>query len=74
MAVTAILVTSHWNGKRWSVQPSPATVASPVTQLNGVTACRAGIWAVGEYRSKGHTTPLIEHWNGFSWKVVPSPN
>jgi hypothetical protein len=68
-------VIEHWNGHRWSVQPSPGAAASDVSQLNGVTVTSpSSAWAVGSYRSKGKTIPLIERWNGRSWKIQASPD
>lgn len=68
-------VIERWNGRRWSVQRSPGTPASAVSELNGVTATSAhNAWAVGEYKSKGHSFPLIEHWNGRAWRRQGSPD
>jgi hypothetical protein len=66
-------VIERWNGRRWSVQRSPGTPASSLSQLSSVTATSASnAWAVGEYQSKGHTFPLVEHWNGHSWRLQPA--
>jgi hypothetical protein len=60
----------HWNGRRWSVVPSPNT-GSGFAELNGVAALSpTDVWAVGS--RQGHT--LVEHWNGGSWQIVPSPD
>jgi len=72
-------VIERWNGRRWSVQRSPGTPASSLSQLNGVTATSASsAWAVGEYQSRGHTFPLIERWNGRTWRrqgsAAPGPH
>src|SRR5205814_6091515 len=58
----------HWNGKSWSIVPSP----SPnVSNLYGIAVVAANdIWAVGDLVSD----PLIEHWNGTQWSIVPSPS
>jgi hypothetical protein len=66
----------QWNGKAWSVVPSPNT-GGPVKFLFGVAAVDATTaWAVGfdtaQDSSIAHT--LIEQWNGQVWTVVPSPN
>jgi hypothetical protein len=68
-------VIERWNGRRWSVQRSPGTAASALSQLNGVTVTSvSSAWAVGEYKSGGRAIPLIEHWNGRAWKVQASPD
>jgi hypothetical protein len=63
----------YWNGKTWTIQPSPNTPRR--SSLNGVAATSAtNAWAVGSYVS-GHTRrTLIEHWGGKAWKVQPSAN
>ena len=68
----------HWNGKRWSVSPTPAMTASGINALAAISA--TDVWAVG-YAGQGPTSAggvnyktLVEHWNGASWEVIPSPN
>jgi hypothetical protein len=65
----------HWNGRRWSVIPSP-NVGTHENALNGVTAISENdVWAVGDVldaTSTSHT--LIEHWNGTTWSIIPSPD
>ena len=60
----------HWNGRAWSVVPSPSLGASQ-SGLHGVAAIGAAdVWAVGN--ADGVT--LVEHWAGAAWSVVPSPS
>jgi hypothetical protein len=60
----------HWNGRRWSLVPSPDPGPGFV-QLSGVSAVSAtDVWAVGA--RNGHT--FTAHWNGSSWQIVPSPD
>ena len=69
----------HWNGKQWSVVPSPSLGAG-ANQLNSVVAlAKNDIWAVGFSVAlappmSAPQQTLIEHWDGISWKIVPSPN
>jgi hypothetical protein len=68
-------IIEHWNGHQWSVQPSPGAAASSVSQLSSVTVTsQSSAWAVGSYKSKGKTIPLIEHWNGRAWRIQASPD
>jgi hypothetical protein len=66
----------HWNGKAWSVTPSPNPGAS-IKFLFGVTAVDAShVWAAGIYQesASGALRTLIEQWDGSVWSVVPCPN
>jgi hypothetical protein len=71
----------HFNGKTWSIVPSPnpeAGIAFPGSfGLVGIAAISAtDIWAVGTFNdpNSGLDLPLTEHWNGTSWSMVPSAN
>jgi hypothetical protein len=73
-------VTMDWNGKNWTMVPSPTPGGD--ASLQGVTfSFTHNIWAFG------YTNPsrcgggpqcqtLIEHWNSNTrrWSVIPSPN
>ncbi len=66
---------AHWDGRRWSVAPSPAVQGI----LNTVAAVSTNdVWAVGsQSRASGKMTvehALIEHWDGQRWRAVPSPD
>lgn len=59
----------HWNGRRWSVVPTPSTTLG--NALVGITAIATNnVWAVG---TNGNAT-LVEHWDGSQWSIVPSRN
>jgi hypothetical protein len=59
----------HFDGKHWSLVPTPAVAAST---LRAVTAVASDdVWAVGD-RNDLHNT-LVEHFDGKRWSVVPSP-
>jgi len=76
VAKTAIV---HWNGKKWSLVPSPNSpnLEYPDNELTGVTAISADdVWAVGlagEHLFLPSVT-LILHWDGHRWSRVRSPN
>lgn len=63
----------HWNGKAWSIVPSP----NPGSYSNSLRALsivgKNDIWAVGDagIGSPNHKTLAI-HWDGSAWSVVPS--
>lgn len=62
----------HWNGRTWSVTPSPAGSTRGGTLYGGVTATSStDAWAVG-YSGWGKT--FVQHWDGRSWRVVSSAN
>src|SRR5207248_2323481 len=68
-------LTLHWDGRAWSVVPSPNN-GTHENYLNGVTAAASNdVWAVGLYSPDmvAYQT-LIEHWDGSAWSVVNSPN
>lgn len=67
----SLTLTEHWNGKMWSVVPSPSPTGDDI--LLGVAAISTSdVWAVGDYSVGGHH--LVIQWNGTSWNVVPSPH
>jgi hypothetical protein len=54
-------VTEHWDGRAWTLVPSPAS-----GELTGVAAASpSSAWAVGSWSSG--PTAIIEHWNGTAW-------
>ncbi len=74
---TSQTLIEHWNGKQWSIVPSPNPAGATSSSLGGVTEVSAhNIWAVGDSfsRATGIEQPLIEHWNGKHWSLVASPN
>lgn len=69
-------LVEHWNGRRWSLVPSPnSSAAENVLYVPAVASPRV-VWAAGTYRPapRAHDRTLIERWNGRVWRVVPSPN
>jgi hypothetical protein len=67
-------LVEHWDGKKWSVVPSP-DVGNGENTLGAMAAINAAdIWAVGYREGVAGRQTLTEHWNGRTWAVVPSPN
>jgi hypothetical protein len=63
----------HWDGRVWSVVPSPDPGTSG-NHLYGVAAAgRNDVWAVGQRNDDASDEPLAEHWDGRRWSVVPVP-
>ncbi|HTK10625.1 MAG TPA: hypothetical protein VL485_25860 [Ktedonobacteraceae bacterium] len=57
----------HWDGKTWTITPSPPIASLPAHALNAVTMLSQNdVWTVG-------LGGLIEHWNGTRWQIVSSP-
>jgi hypothetical protein len=75
------LLVEHFNGKRWSLVPTPALssggINRPGGQFFGVAGTASNdVWAVGV--KTGPDNPdfgeqLIEHWDGTAWSEVTSP-
>lgn len=76
----------HWNGSRWSVQPSPSPSLQPLSdpqiwghddRLEAVAVLSGtSVWAAG-FSGDWHTgaaKTLIEHWNGKVWQVQATPS
>ena len=69
----------HWNGRRWTVVPSPNKGIG--AHGNGFLRAVAAIaprnaWAVGSYLpavAAPTLQPLIEHWDGDGWRTAPTP-
>ncbi|HSH37842.1 MAG TPA: hypothetical protein VK993_03575, partial [Chthoniobacterales bacterium] len=68
----------HWDGKSWSIVPSPNAIANGPNQHNDLTsvACTSSsdCWAVGTHRDNQIPRTLILKWDGKSWSIVPSPD
>ena len=65
-----------WNGKRWSISPSPNP--SSYSHLLGVSCTSSSdCQAVGEYvhdctAHSGGSSGFVERWDGRHWSVIPS--
>ena len=64
----------HWNGKQWSIVPTP-NPWNDGDYLNAVVAISSNdVWAVGGAFAGRSDLTLTEHWDGTKWSVVNSPN
>ena len=68
-------LTAHWNGKRWTIVPSPnATAANALGAVSAISS--TDVWAVGCGlcgSDAGLGTILVEHWDGSRWTINPTP-
>jgi hypothetical protein len=63
----------HYNGKKWSVVPTPNTGVN-FNSFYGVAASQGQAWAVGEYLNGNYKDrALIENWNGQNWSIANNP-
>ncbi|HET9919698.1 MAG TPA: zf-HC2 domain-containing protein [Ktedonobacteraceae bacterium] len=62
----------HWNGKQWSVVPSPNSSMDQNTLVSIIARSPNDIWAIGTAFSSPSETPqpLVEHWNGKQWSIL----
>lgn len=71
-------LVEHWDGRSWTVVPSPNGV-SPLfgfyNFLNAVSGTAANdVWAVGWNGAvENQHRATIQHWNGTAWSLVPAP-
>jgi hypothetical protein len=73
----SVTLAEGWNGKTWTVQPSPnGSSAGAGSQLYGVSCAAADFCeAVGTYfNSSDVHMALAEHWNGTKWTIQTAPN
>jgi hypothetical protein len=67
-------LAERWNGRRWSIQPTPNHHSSFATLGRVSCPSRVDCLAVGEYfPHQGRPMPLVERWNGRSWSVASVP-
>jgi hypothetical protein len=72
-------LTEHFNGRSWSVVPSPSPGRR--SELAGViVAPNHQVWAVGQYQERssgitiGYFKTLTMVYTGSGWRIVPSPS
>ena len=71
----ARLLIEHWNGRTWSVEPSPEPVPGGPNYLAAVSCSSVNsCWAVGSRAASIKTdrtgAGLMMHWNGASWTIT----
>jgi hypothetical protein len=76
VAAQTLTLAEAWNGKKWSIVPTPNPTGTNDSYLSGVSCTSAtACTAVGYYRkSAGAQVTLAETWNGAKWSIVPTPN
>jgi hypothetical protein len=60
-------VIEHWDGRTWTLVPSPAILGGRLTAVSAASPDNA--WAVGDLSTGGG---LIEHWDGRAWTRAAS--
>jgi hypothetical protein len=72
-------LAERWDGKQWSVVPTPFFKTDPENTSDTLYSVSAlspdNAWAVGVYdNGQGlMQTALIEHWNGKQWQAMAAP-
>jgi hypothetical protein len=62
-------LVDHWDGRHWSMVPSPTPRPNHGSALLGVSCTTATACVAVGYTN---AVPLVEQWNGRAWLVVPS--
>ena len=68
-------LTELWNGRRWSIVPSPVPPGTISSALGTDVSCPSPTFcmAIGNSTNPDFTgQPLTETWNGRRWSIVPS--
>ena len=64
-----------WNGRRWTIAPSPDTSTAKDNLLWSVSCpASSACTAVGYALNGSSFSTLIESWNGSAWSIVSSPD
>jgi hypothetical protein len=69
-------LAEHWNGTRWTIQPTPNPARTPFAELDDVScssADRCTAIGLSELSNRSRRT-LAERWNGTRWIIQPTPN
>jgi len=68
-------LAEHWDGKHWTVQPTPKPSGAPAPAFFAVSCATASsCMAVGTSNATGTGGQFVvaEHWDGHAWRVVPA--
>jgi hypothetical protein len=68
----------RWDGRRWSLVPSPdpgGKAAGDISELTDIRCTSpASCWAVGDYGSSVTDLNQVLHWNGRKWSQARTPD
>jgi hypothetical protein len=68
-------LAEQWNGKTWSIVPSPNSSTSQDNQFNDVACATSSFcMAAGSFSNGSQDQTLVEQWNGTAWSIIASPN
>jgi hypothetical protein len=71
-----VTLAEAWNGRSWTVEPTPGPAGADRSVLLGVScASAASCVAVGGYSVPGGAGQrLAQRWNGHAWSIQPAPD
>jgi hypothetical protein len=74
-AETFATLSEIWNGRTWTIEPTPAPAGGTQAALDALSCASAtSCLAVGnDYRTGLQSHDLAESWNGTTWSIVQSP-
>jgi hypothetical protein len=75
-AAEATPLAERWNGRTWTIQPTPSPPAATTGALLAVS-CTSPTACIAVGSTSGHSTtgaPLAERWNGRTWIIQPTPS
>lgn len=74
-------LVEHWDGKRWTIVPSPNIDPVGIAQADRLHSIAAlspsDIWAAGQFTlpdGSNDQLTLAEHWDGTRWSLQPVPD
>jgi hypothetical protein len=70
-----VTLAESWNGKTWSIAPTPNGPGAQGSFLSAVSCPSAGqCAAVGYYATSAATDTLAETWSSKGWSITKTPN
>ena len=68
-------LVERWNGKKWSVEPTPNPSGATLSFLSGVSCTSATcVWRSGFTNGSDAQATSAERWNGKKWSIEQTPN